>query len=350
MTKTVTNIRARILRAVGRAAPPPVFILERLLSVADNRVLGLLVELRIPDALDRPRDAQWLAERTGCDAAALERVLRYAAARGFLGHRRGRYRLNAIARLLRQDHENSWAGWVEFASSDWFWQAWRNLDSPLRNGPSGTEASTGHSFFEYTSTVDPEAGATFDRAMQAGATLQGVVLAEALDWASVTSVCDVGGGNGAALAILLEAHPRLTGTLFDLPGVVAKPCERLTVPDIADRTTTIGGDFFERIPGGRDRYLLLAVVHDWDDEAAISVLRTVRDALSARSEVVVVESVLSKKPRDEFAVVSDLLMLTLAEGRERTTAEFERLFAVADLRLRDRRVLPSGFTAFTLTL
>jgi hypothetical protein len=279
----------------------------------------------------------------------LERVLRYAAGRGFLRRdRRGRYRANAVTNVLRRNHPNSWRPWVEFAGSDYFWAAWRHLDVAVRGQGSGMEAATGHSFFEFVHHVRPDAGRVFDGAVAAGATLQAVALDHALDWNDIGTVCDVGGGTGAVLHHLLAYHPRLHGTLVEVPEVIAHAHPRLAAGDLAGRCTLHPGSFFDELPAGCDRYLLLAVVHDWDDDDAERLLRRVADALGPRGHALVVENTLSASPQDEFVAASDVLMLVLASGRERSARQFEALFARSGLRL-DRRIpLASGFLAFEL--
>jgi hypothetical protein len=175
--------------------------------------------------------------------------------------------------------------------------------------------------------------------MEAGATMQAVALSHGLDWEGVRRVCDIGGGTGAALRTLTRLRPDLDPLLFDRPEVVA---------DAPADLPSVGGDFFAAVPEGCDRYLLLAIVHDWDDADAVRILRRVRDALPEHGAAVVVENVLPERPRDEFVVASDLLMLVLGPGRERTRAQFESLFAAAGLARSRHVVLPTGFSAFGL--
>lgn len=345
VTRLVNAVRRSLRGAHRRSAPPSVRVLEAVWGLFDNRALGLLVELDIAERLDRPRALDELAADTGLDPDGLERLLRYAAGRGFVGYeaRSGRYAPNDVTAILRADNVNSWRGWVEFATGDWFWDSWRHADAAVRGESSGIEAATGHPFFDYVTTVRPDAGRTFNDAMRAGAVVQAVALSSGLDWDGVRTVCDVGGGTGGALRQLLHAHPHLQGTLFDLPDVVAQA-------PAAPRVTSQGGSFFDRVPPDHDRYLLLAIVHDWDDEKATQILRTVRDAMPAdgRCEAVVVENVLPEQPTDDFVVASDLLMLVLASGRERTRAQFHRLFAAAGLHLAGETQLATGFSAFRL--
>ena len=345
----MVGLRRRLAAVHRRAAPPSVQLLEALFGIFDNRVLGLLVELDLPDLLGRPRTVADLADATGTDPATLERLLRYAAARGFVrSDRRGHYRATGLTRILRRDHPYSWRGWVEFAGSGWFWDAFRHLDAPVRGRGSGVEAATGHDFFEFVNDVRAGAGEAFNRAMAAGATVQALALDRALDWAGVGRVCDVGGGTGATLEYLLAAHPHLEGVLFDLPGVVDAARPLLTSGDLAGRCRIERGSFFEAVPGGADRYLLLAIVHDWGDADAARILRRVAEAMGPTSRAIVVEGVLADRPRDEFVQASDLLMCALASGRERTAGQFDALFGDAGLTRLRTVPLATGFVAFEL--
>jgi hypothetical protein len=346
-TRSTLAIRRRLAAAHRQTAPPSIRVLEGLFGVFDNRVLGLLVELEIPELLQRPRDVAQLAEATGTDRDRLDRLLRYAAARGFVAaERRGRYRSTPVTEILRRDHPNSWRGWVEFAGSDWFWDAFRHLDAAVKGTESAVHAGTGHDFFEFVNNVRPEAGDAFNRAMAAGAMVQAFALNQALDWSNVRTVCDVGGGTGAALEYVLTARPHLEGILFDLPEVVSAACSTLRTDPLVGRCQIRGGSFFDAVPEGADRYLLLAIVHDWDDTRATEILSRVREAMDSDARVVVVEGALSDRPRDEFAQASDLLMCALADGRERTLREFETLFERSRLTLVRTIPLMTGFTAF----
>ena len=209
-------------------------------------------------------------------------------------------------------------------------------------------AATGTGFFEHLEDDPSGAGAAFHAAMEAGATMQAVALSHGLDWDGIRRVCDVGGGTGATLRTLTRLRPELEPLLFDRPEVVAA-----APPDLP----SVGGDFFAAVPTGCDRYLLLAIVHDWGDADAARLLRCVRDALPPHGSAIVVENVLPDRPRDEFVVASDLLMLVLGPGRERTRAQFDALFAEAGLtlarhvgaahRLQRVRAGPGRLTAFS---
>lgn len=348
--RPVAVLGARVRQLLGRAhrrsVPPIASVMESMLAIYDNRVLGLLVSTGVADQLngsDEPMPVEELASATGTDPDGLDRVLGYAAARGFVARRGGRYRPTAVTRSL-SDGSDSMRPWVEFLGSSWCWDAVRNLDAGLAVPPrSGIEAATGHEFFHYVNEVEPEAGRAFNGAMASGSPLQALGLAAVLDWTGVASICDVGGGTGATGATLVRHLDGVEVTVLDLPSVVAQM-------ETSDRLHAVGGSFFEQVPAGHDRYLLLAIVHDWSDDEAVALLRVVADAMSPTARAVVVESPLDQPGMNEFTTATDLLMLSLATGRERTRAQHEALFGRAGLVVDRRHFLPSGFVAYELAL
>jgi hypothetical protein len=188
----------------------------------------------------------------------------------------------------------------------------------------------------------PEAGATFDAAMAALSRPVAEAVLEAYDFGALTTVADIGGGNGALLAALLRRHPRLRGRLLDQPHVVAAAPTLLAAAGVADRCEIHPGDMFAAVPPGADAYLLKSILHDWTDEDALAIARVCRAAMRPDSVMLVLERVLSGPPyppADLPAAFSDLNMLVGPGGRERTRDEYETLLRAAGLRL--ARVVPT---------
>ena len=145
----------------------------------------------------------------------------------------------------------------------------------MRDGVDPFATANGRPFFEWMSS-HPDRSAAFDAAMEAGARMHGLVVAAALDWSSSRAVCDVGGGTGAFLAVLLEEEPHLRGVVLDLPDVIARARPH-------DRIEFVAGDAFAAIPAGFDTYVFVNVLHDWGDEDAVRLLtRAARPRTRAR--------------------------------------------------------------------
>jgi hypothetical protein len=330
--------------------PPFALILERLFGLVDNKMLGLLVELEIPDLLHgTPKSAEELARDTGADVDALDRVLRFLVSRDLLGITSdGRYENNKTSDLLRDEHPYSWKGWVEFFASDWNWDIWSDAMHSVMKGGGAAEAALGQPFFDYLSS-NAEAGSAFNAAMQSGSTMQGLLVQEKYDFSKSRHVCDVGGGTGAVLGNLLTVNPQLRGTLFELPVVAEQARVHVDSLGLLDRCEVVGGDFFESIPVEADIYTLFAVIHDWGDEEAVRILGNIRQVMPAEGRVLVIEGVIPDHSNYNFSKVSDLLMLMYSDsGRERTTEEFDDLFSRAGFQVDRVLKLPSLFRIFEL--
>jgi hypothetical protein len=171
----------------------------------------------------------------------------------------------------------------------------------------------------------------------------GAVVA-ACDCSGAKLLIDVAGGHGRLLAALLKANPKMRGILFDLPRVAEGASSLLKKEGVGDRCETVGGDIFEAMPPGGDIYVLSRIIHDWDDERALSILQNCAAAMSERSKLVIVDIVLpdiiEPSPSVQSQVLLDLNMLARTGGRERTATEFRRLLKSAGLKV--DRVIPTG--------
>ena len=335
MVRTVLRLRGRLAALRRALAPPSAVVLEGALALADTAAMRAVAGLGIPDRLDDgPKPAAVLAEDCGVEPAALDRLLRFAVSRGLLATtRRGEYRNNRIARALRTDDPASMRDLALFAGAPTHLELWSQLEASIRTGQSAAAVGFGKPVFEVFAD-QPTFGAHFNGGMEALSRVQAPAVLSAHDFSTATSVCDVGGGTGTLLAEILHAHPHLDGTLLDLEEVVADAGTVLEGYSVADRVEAVGGDFFVAVPAGADRYVLQSIIHDWDDDAAVEILRNVRAAMGPTSRLLVVEMDLPTAAADHPGETLDLEMLVVTEGgRERTRAEHEALFARADLRI-----------------
>lgn len=330
----VRNGVGRIHRAM---VPPDVSIFERALGIVDTKAMVVAAELGIADALaEGPRNAVDLANEVDAEADALERLLRYLVGRGVFRRRRdGRFANNATSDRLRAHHPASLRPWVRFYGAPWHVAIWNELEHSVRTGRGGTAEAFGHEFWDYVTHENPAAGQVFDEAMEAASRVQLAAVAKRYDWPADARVCDVGGGTGTLLAAIVRAHPDIDGVLFDLPEVVAKAGPVLDAAGVGDRIEVVGGDFFAAVPAECDRYVLQAIVHDWDDDSCVRFLTRCREALAEDGRVLVLEFVMPDHDGDALVKALDLEMLVdTGKGRERTRAEFDALFARAGLRIR----------------
>ncbi|GHE84201.1 methyltransferase [Streptomyces longispororuber] len=297
---------------------------------------------RIADHLTRgPLAVDELARRAGVRADPLRRVLRLLASRGvFREAEPGVYTLTATAALL-QDAPGSLRDMVLFGTSDLMVRTCARLDEAVRTGRPAFDEVHGAPFFDYLA-AHPDTQTLFDNGM---ASLSGPlddVIAATYPFPDSGTVVDVGGGQGGLLAAVLRRHPGLTGVLFDQERTVAG--HRLDGADLAGRWRVESGDFFTAVPAGGDRYFLKHILHDWDDEECLRILRAVRAVVPPRGRLVVVDTVMPEGDAPDLSKTLDVAMMAVLKGRERTRDEFASLFARGGFRL--TRVLDTpGFPA-----
>jgi hypothetical protein len=316
---------------------PPTVTLRRLVNGYQvTQAIHVAAVLGIADQLaDGPRSSDDLAEAVGVHAPSLHRVLRALASVGVLHEGDdGRFALTEVGACLRSDAADPVGGWAAYVGGHAHFAAWGNLLHAVRTGENPFRAVHGADVWDYRAG-HPEDGARFDQAMTDNTRRTNRRLLEAYDFAPFASVVDVGGGHGALLVALLSAYPRMRGVLFDLPHVVAGAAID------AARCEVVGGSFFDDpLPAGADAYVLKAILHDWEDDDAVRILRACRSAAPGHALLLVVERDLGAPNEAPDAKFSDLNMMVGPGGRERTSGEFAALFAAGGFAL--RRAVPTG--------
>jgi len=234
-----------------------------------------------------------LAERTGASEDGLARLLRLLAALGvFTGDEEEEkgYGLTEVGALLVGDGEQSMRDMVLLYGEE-FHRAWGSVVPAVRTGTSGFEHAFGTSLHAYLRD-EPDAGPRFLRAMNAGNVFFPEAAA-AFDFTRAHTVVDVAGGSGLLLSAVLQAHPHLTGTVFDLPHMLPVAERHLSTAVGAHRYETATGDVFDKVPAGHDVYLLSRVLQDWDDERCVTLLANIREAMPDSGRLLVLERVVA---------------------------------------------------------
>jgi len=278
------------------------------------RALAVVAELGVASALaDGPRPAAEVAAEVGADADALHRFLRALASDGvFVEHEPGVFGNTPASELLL-----SGDGWHAFAQlfGGVFYRGVMELDA---SGEASFPKALGTDFWSWLG-AHPDQRALFDLAMEQGKERRVEVFGP-IEWRGDETVVDVGGGNGSLLVALLDRQPGLRGVVLDLPETVRDEAA------LGERIEFVEGDFFERVPAG-DVYVLSTILHDWDDEHAARILRTIRAAARAGSRLLVVDAVVPPGNEPGGGKWLDLLMLALARGKERDERQWRELLA-----------------------
>lgn len=191
----------------------------------------------------------------------------------------------------------------------------------------------------------PELNEYFNQRMTHSAAEVIAAILAAYDFSPFHRIADVGGGQGSLLAAILKAYPAATGILFDQPHVVAGAKKVLEGAGVAVRCQVVGGSFFENVPDDADIHILKRIIHDWDDEKSLAILRNCHRTLEGSSTLLLVESIVPTRVSQAPGVISrDLNMLVVTGGRERSEAEYDALFAAAGFRLTRVVSTSSGYS------
>lgn len=320
---------------------PATQLLDMLYGYRTVQVLYAAAVLGIADQLrDGPRSSDELSAASGAHAPSLRRLLRALSSLGVLVEAEdGRFALTPMGALLCSDAPGSLRAAVLFFGGRRHWTAWAQLFESVKTGNTAFPLRSADKFAEMAAR-DPTGAAVFNEAMEA---LTGPVQAsviEAYDFSKARIVVDVGGGYGSLLASILKANPKVRGVLFDIAPVIEAARGRIEAAHLTERCDSVAGDAFDAVPAGGDIYVLKWVLHDWDDELSIRILANCRCAMRADARLLIVERVLPSRsgPEAASAFLSDLNMLLLSGGVERTEEQYRALLAAAGFEL--RRVVP----------
>ncbi len=319
--------------------PPPQQMFQHITGYWVTQLMGTAARLGLADCLEAgPLKAAEIATKVGANPDALYRVMRACAAVGvFIEQADKTFANNALSQTLRSNVPGSMRNFAIAQSAPGHWRPWEQLTEAVRSGKSTAHAALGQELFDWYGT-HPEEAAAFTGAMDNLAALVAAEVTQAIDFSSVGRVVDVGGANATLVSAVLRAFPNPRGVLLDLAHVVEAVKKTLAASGLGGRCETIAGDFFKAVPKG-DVMLLKQILHDWNDDQCVTILRHCAEALPQGGRVLVVEMVISEDGTPSPAHLMDVNMLVLLPGKERTATEYSKLFAAAGLT--PGRVLPT---------
>jgi hypothetical protein len=241
--------------------------------------------------------------------------------------------------MLRADHPHSLRPFMVFFPDPIHFRCYANLMHAVNTGEPTVKATFGKDLFPYLEE-NPEASAIFNAGMVS--VTQTIIPAtlEVFDFSETHTLADIGGGHGSVLAAILQKYPQMKGILFDIEHVVRGAGDYLRAAGVSDRCQVLSGDFFKSVPAGADTYIMKNIIHDWDDEKSVTILKNIRKALGDQpGKVLLLEWVLGAANEPGFGKWADIEMLALPGGRERTEEEYRELFAKSGFKM--IRIVPT---------
>lgn len=320
-----------------RSVPAALSDHERMMSMLTGfwvtQIAHTAAVFNIADHLAAGADTvEAIASAETTDVDATRRLLRACASLGLVTSTDGvHFAGTSLLGTLRRDAPNSLRGLALAQSAPGHWLPWGRLPDAIRTGERQIKAAHGtETYFDYLAENLEEAG-HFTEAMSNVSAAAAIEIANVLDTEGVDYALDIGGANGELVRALMRANPALRGGVVDLPHVVPDAIEAARKDGLQDRFTAREGDFFESVPPA-DLYTLKYVLHDWDDETCIRILKNCRASLQDGGRVVVLEQLVGDLRSADATTQMDINMLVMTGGRERDLAEFDALFEAAGLR------------------
>lgn len=290
------------------------------------------IKLGVFEVLDtEPCPFREITKHTDIDPEYGYRLLRALAAIGVLSQdSEWNFSVTEAGKYLSEDHPQSLMKYFLLETSQKNKTLWSYLPTLIEEGEQDTFIREyGSPFFEYLES-NPEVALWFNEAMQSYSRLHTTELRELLSTLEIPReghVCDVGGGHGHLLCLILASRPSLTGTVLDRPLIINDENAHLA-PDfgVADRCSYVVGNMFNTVPTS-DIYLLKHILHDWPDSKAVQILTTIRDHAPSDAQIILIEHILSETTTPQFPSLYDIQMITWTRGRERTSNEYTDLLA-----------------------
>jgi hypothetical protein len=304
--------------------PPHVEMMKFILGKWISKPIYVAAKLSIADILsDGPKSIEELAQMIDVHAPSLYRLMRALACLGIFSETNdGRFESTPMAECLKSDALRPIALMMH---SDWHDKAWANLLESVKTGEKAFDNAHGMPVFDWF-RQNPQAARIYNEANAIKASTSHRAIIDVYDFSGINSLADIGGGNGALMVEILKANPSLSGMIADLPSVVTAAKDFISKHGLESRCNVIACDFFHKIPAGSDAYLMSHILHDWDDEQCLTILKNCHSAMKPGTRLLVVEAIIPKGNEFSIAKLLDLEVFVMGGGRERTANEYRELF------------------------
>jgi hypothetical protein len=320
--------------------PPPIAILQLISGFWISRCIYVAAKLGIADLVkNESKTAAELAAATGTDEPSLFRVMRALASVGvFSQDADGRFAITPLSETLRSDIRGSLRAFAMTELGEEHYPAWGELLHSVRTGEIAFDHAFGMPVWEFFAK-HPDNATIFNDAMSGLTAQANEAILSQYDFAGINTLVDIGGGHGGLITSILQRYPGMNGILFDSPEVIEGARTVVDGLGVGDRCQLVAGNFFELVPEGGNAHILKWIIHDWNDDQSVAILKNCHRALPENRKLILVEAVVPASNEPHFSKFIDLNMLVMTGGRERTEEEFRALYKTAGFRL--TRVVPT---------
>lgn len=323
--------------SVNQGIPPQVKILQMMNAYRLAQSISVVAKLGIADLLTQPQSVTKLAEITETHEQSLYRLLRVLASFDiFTEDENGLFHLTPRGALLQTNVSNSIRDYAIVVGEMWHWQMWGNILHSIKTGEPAFDQLFGMDFSEYYQQ-NPEVAKNFDGAMVSALAMTDMAILANYDFTPFDRVIDIGTGSqgdGKLIASILKNNSSQHGVYFDTPTRIEQATRLIEVTGLSDRCELVAGDIFEAFPADGDVYIIKNLIHDYDDDRAIAILKNCRQAIAEHGKVLLIEMVIPPGNEPSLGKILDVEALLMSAGAvERTEAQYQEILAASGFKL-----------------
>lgn len=324
-------VRRSLQRSGRRFTHPNVIMLEYMQNLWVLGGVSVVNELGIADQLKNgPKTIKEIAALTGCMEEPLYRIMRMLAAEGIF--RESGEMVFSNTRISESMLETELKYFIRHTLNKMQFRIFGELMHSARTGRRSSELFVETGVFEHMGK-SPELNELYNRAMTNTSKMQVAAILASFRFGKFRHVVDVGGGLGFFLSAILAKYPGIRGTLFDLPQVAGDYSKIMNIGQFGNRLSVVTGSFFDTIPEGGDLYTLKNILHGWNDEDSVRILKNIRNVVRTGTMIMIIEAVVDEKNKPSWGKMSDIFMMAGLGGKERTRIEYEKILRESGFRI-----------------
>lgn len=277
-----------------------------------SRSIHAIAHLGIADHMsDAPISAALLAKQTDTVPELLERVLSFLSLYGLFNKTEQGYALTPLSYPLRSDDPHSIKNILGMVDESW-WQSFAHLETTLRTGNSGFAVQNGCHLFDYLSQHGDKKN-QFEAGLTQLAHFDDEAITKAFNFAQFSSLITVGKGKSDLAQAIQARFPQVTA--------IYQPFN----PQFPTEFTQLKH---------ADAYVLKGILHDFNDQEAVSILQALKEKMRKESALIIVEQVIPDTELPHTNKTMDIIMMVLVGGRQRTQANWQELIESAGFKLK----------------
>ena len=330
----ISSLRNFLKKLYYQFVPANMAVFEKTQGIWIAKAIGVACELNLAEIIgNEKKTVDEIAKQSNTNSSALYRLLRALASEGVFKEVSPGMFMNSNFSNTLIEGEGNLKNMIMHQMNETNWLVVNELKYSITSGTNAAQKLLGSDIFTHLENT-PEKNELYNKAMTETSRLSSVSIVSAYAFNGIETLADIGGGEGMLLCTILQKNQSINGILFDLPHVVKTADKIVKKFGLEDRVQIVPGSFFEHTIPKADSYLLKNILHAFDDETCIQLLKSIGKSIIGKGKILLVETVIGEDNKAAFGKMLDLQMLIATErGKERTETEFSNIFEAAGFKL-----------------